>query len=308
MELLSVQIDGRDYSLEVRRANQSAAQSVKLLVPTFLVSDIGFHVARVCIESIKRFTRCEHEIWVIDNNSPEEHYRKLLDIDGINLVRNTGEPVNPRVPLPKKKGLLGLLGKKDAPSQGIDGSYANAIALEIGMRLINPDTLTVMALHSDTLVTKEGWLEYLRSKMNDRVRAVGCFRDNIRINALHISGLLFDFQLYKRLGVSMLPNIRQRLNEGLPEYDVGDAVSYCFEKNGYSLYGCVNTHNDTKVIEWVATGSVYDVPVVRVFNDQREVVFLHLGRGTLKVAGQYNKEGRLLAEEWVDYAEGIIGV
>jgi hypothetical protein len=299
-------IDGKEYPVEVHKATQNVAGSVKILIPTFLMSDAAVHIAMACIESVKTFTQCEHEIWVIDNNSPEEYFSKLLKIGGINVVRNMREPVNPRAPLFRKKGLLGWLGQTQIPSQGVDGSYANAIALEIGMQLINPGTGLVFTMHSDTLVTKLGWLEHLCAKMDDSVRAVGCLCDNIRIHALHVSGLLYDFQLFRKLQVSMLPNIKNRLSQELPEYDVGDAVSYVFKKNGYAVYCCPNTHNSPELLDWMESGSLFDKPIVRSFDDRREVIFLHLGRGTPKSRNQYKKEGQFLADDWIAFTEHFL--
>jgi len=293
-----LKIDGMEYPVCIRKTTANTKDSIKILIPTYLLSDEGLNIAQLCLESIRRNTTSPHEIWVIDNNSPEKYFDKLLDIDGINIVRNNREPLNNRR-LSSFKKALGFIGISNKFTQLTDGSYANAIALEIGIRMINSSTPYVFAMHSDTMAVKPGWLQYLCSKIDDKTRAVGCVSDNIRINALHISGLLFDYQLYKKLGLTMLPNLDQLVSKQLPEYDVGDSVTLFFQKQGYSIYRCSNTHNTPELSSWIEDGSVYDIHVDRSFDDSREVIFLHLGRGTPKSVNDYRKEGRVMADEWI---------
>ncbi len=295
---MQLKIDGVEYPVEIWINTPNIVDSIKILIPTFLLSEEGFDIARLCVASIKRHSIVPYEIWLIDNNSPEKYFLRLHEIAGINIIRNNREPVNHRR-LSSLKKAISLFGGRKNYSQLSDGSYANAIALEIGMQIINSATPYVMAMHSDTLAVKSDWLQYLYSKIDDNVRAVGCVSDNIRINALHISGLLFDFQLFKKLGLTMLPNIDQVLTKDLPEYDVGDSVTFFFQKHGYSIYRCSNTHNIPEISSWIEDESIYDIPVDRSFDDSREVIFLHLGRGTPKSVNDYRKKGRVLADEWI---------
>ncbi|WP_287373934.1 hypothetical protein [Prosthecochloris sp.] len=124
-------------------------------------------------------------------------------------------------------------------------------------------------MHSDILVIQKKWLTYLKSKLSNEVRAVGCFKDNIRINAFHISGLLFDFQLFKSLEVDFSQNIKQRLSKECPEYDVGDLISLRFLQNNYKLSCCKNTHNNQNLLPKASESSIFILNTDRSFDNKK---------------------------------------
>jgi len=64
----------KTYPVEVHKATQNVAGSVKFSFQPSSCRMLLVHIAMACIESVKTFTQCEHEIWVIDNNSPEEYF------------------------------------------------------------------------------------------------------------------------------------------------------------------------------------------------------------------------------------------
>ncbi|UZJ39122.1 hypothetical protein OO185_04100 [Prosthecochloris sp. SCSIO W1102] len=308
-DFITLNIDNHNYSISISQKTANDADSIKILIPVYMLSKQGYEIFRVCIESLKRNTQENHEIWIIDNNSPTKYSKKLSKIKNINIITNKTEPINKRIITKRKKkrtfNINFFLKGKKKKSQLSDGSYANAIALEIGSRIINQKTRYVLAMHSDILVTRKKWLTYLKSKLSNEVRAVGCFKDNIRINALHISGLLFDFQLFKSLEVDFLPNIKQRLSKERPEYDVGDLISLRFLQNNYKLFCCKNTHNNPNLLPKTSESSIFNLNTDRSFDDNDNIIFMHLGRGTPKSINKYKKNNKTTARQWIKFADKI---
>ena len=193
------------------------------------------------------------------------------------------------------------------PSQLNNGAYANAVGLELGCAFINQDTKLVFTMHSDTLVLKKGWLSFLMSKLNEKVRAVACWTDNIRVNALHIGGLLFDYSLFRSFNMDFLPNIDKARFPDRPEYDVGDLITLKLSDNGYNYYSCKNTYNDPSLVEVIPDNHpLKNIHSDRCFDDEGDLFFAHMGRGTSKSSGTYKQEGKTYPREWIVFAEKYI--
>jgi hypothetical protein len=178
------------------------------------------------------------------------------------------------------------------------GSYANAIGLELGTWAIDPDTRLLFVMHNDVLAIRSNWLSYLQSKLSDRVRAAATVQDihNARIGALHVSGLLFDFTLYRKLEMSFMPD--------LPRLDVGDRISASLRAAGYEEFVCHNTYNEPELVEWLGPDDpLRQLHADRAFDDERNVIFAHLGRGTPKSAGHYHKPDKTYPEQWITFAQ-----
>lgn len=298
----NVAIDGKTYQLEILQHTENAQDSIKVLIPAYMMSEEGFHIVRACIESVRKHTPEKHEIWVIDNNSDPKYTAMLQGIEEIALIRNTTEPINPRLKI-KKKGLSTLLPFLHTDSQLKDGSYANAIALEIGCKCINQATNYVMALHSDTIAIRNNWLTHLLGKIEAGAAAAAFFHDKRRIKALHICGILFDYQLFCTYGINFLPNIKQRMSTELPEYDVGDMISLSFREHNHTLYCCKNTRNNPELLNSIPTEIPETIDSDRSFDDNDQVIFMHLGRGTPKSINKYDRPEKLSSNEWVSFAD-----
>ena len=308
-----ISIDGQIYDVEIIQRVQLDNSATRIVIPALIINDTAREVLRVCIESIQKFTLDEVEIWIIDNRSPEIHTRWLTEFnDKLNLVLNYTEPVNP---FRKPRSLISKIRhitkgyKNNTHAQMKDGSYANAIGLEIGRHCINPASSTIFVMHYDTLVTKTGWMRYLKSKLNDKVKAVGILQDRIRVNALHISGLLLDFTLFKSLQMSFLPNMRQERYPDRPEYDVGDQITLQLKANGFEVDVARNTFNNPDLSEHIPLTSPFRevLPCALSLDDDWDVFYMHLGRGTRKSAGVYGERpGKVYPEQWVEFADKVI--
>ncbi len=247
---------------------------------------------RVCVETIERFTPEPHELWIVDNNSPAAFTEAFMDRAHINLVLNRTEPLPPEARRREPSS--------EAPaSQKRWGSYANAIALELGVRLIDPDSRYIVTLHMDVMPCRDGWLSFLLSKLNRRTAAAGARMDRTRhpAGALHVLGMLIDFKRFRDVKLDFFPN--------LPEFDVGDRVTIALRDAGFEVFACRNTLWEPSLLESAPANSPFrDLPVDRAVNDADEPIFLHLGRGVRKSVSEYAKG--LTVEEWVDFGDRVL--
>jgi hypothetical protein len=290
-----VTLGGLTCQIEVIRRREESPDVPRLLTVCYNSSAIGVAVTQVAVRSIFRHTPQPFVLWVVDNASPPEQVEWLRALEGVNVILNHTPPVPP-----SRRGWRARMGLRrvQADEQMKVGSYANAIGLELGARAIDPATLQLFVMHNDVLALRDNWLPYLQSKLAGPVRAAAVLRDTARrrIGALHISGLLFDFTLFHRLGISFFPD--------LPQLDVGDGVTAALREQGYQEFACRNTHTEPDLVAWIpADDPLHHLHADRAFDDERRVIFAHLGRGTPKSLGLYDKPGRTYPEQWVAYAE-----
>jgi glycosyltransferase involved in cell wall biosynthesis len=92
---------------------------------------------RLCLRSIRRFTRYTYEIIVVDNDSQDASVEYLRGLRWIRLI------------------------ERRADSGRAGGGYAHAAALDLGLQ--NCNTEFFVAMHSDTIVHKDNWLTDLIS-------------------------------------------------------------------------------------------------------------------------------------------------
>lgn len=281
-------IENRSYRVETTRRVSLGPEAPRLAVVSRQLNSISRNLVRVCIQSIQYYTPEPHELWVIDNNSPKENVQWLLEWPGINVVLNRTEPRPPKAR---------TSGDENNPEEQLKfDSYSNAIALEIAVRLIDPDSRFFMSLHMDTMACRAGWLTYLKSKIDHRVRAAGVRMDRTRTpeGVLHVLGYIVDFQLFKQLNLDFIPE--------LPDLDVGDRVTRRVREEGYDVFACPNTLWEPELALEMPESSLFrEFHVDRALDDEGNVIFLHLGRGVRKSIGEHRRG--TMADEWVRIAD-----
>lgn len=285
----SLNLDGRRYSLEAYRKVTLPIDAPRIVVVSCLQNPITSELLRVCLSSVRRFTPEPHELWVVDNNSPRESLSWLKEWPNINLVMNRTEPVPPEGRNDPKEGL---------PSgyQAHWGSYANAVALELAVRLIDRASRFFISLHMDALPCRSGWLSYLQSKLSGKVRAVGVRLDRTRTpeGVLHVLGYLVDYQLFRSLDLDFFPE--------LPQFDVGDRVTVRLREAGYEIFACPNTLWEPELAFQIPLSSPFrELQVDRAFDDAGNLIFLHLGRGVRRSLGEHRRG--VAPEEWIRAVE-----
>lgn len=286
---INLLLDGRTYQLQVVKRVSQAKLSPRLVVVAYQPNELAQAVLRICLQAIQRYSTEPYELWVVDNFSPLQYTHWLLDYPDINVVLNRTEPIPP-----KANGFWQRWGR--SRGQRDWGSYANAIALELAIRLIDPETRFLMTLHMDTLPCREGWLSFLKSKVMHGFGAAGVRLDRGRTPAgvLHVLGYLVDFQLFRKLSLDFFPR--------LPQYDVGDKVTVALRNAGHDVFACRNTLWEPHLVEMIPPSSpLRTLNVDRAFDDEGNVIFLHLGRGIRKSIGEQEKG--VTPVDWVAFAE-----
>lgn len=286
-------VDGRSYRLDVLRQVVQPPEAPRLVVVGYQPAPTASAMLRACIRAVQRFTPEPHELWIIDNHSHRQHARWLLEHPGINVVLNYTEPLAPPYRTP-----WGFW-QRGKQRQRLSGSYANALALELAVRLIDPQSHYLMPLHMDTMPCLEGWLSHLQAQIGGTVGAAGVRMDTARLpeGVLHVLGYMVDFQLFRRLKLDFLPD--------LPTYDVGDRVTVDLRRAGYEVVASPNSLWQPDLIDQLPADSpLRQLHVDRSFNQAGEVFFLHLGRGVSKAAGERRKG--TTPQEWLAFAETLL--
>jgi hypothetical protein len=278
---LDVGIDGRTYRTSVMRASRAGPAETALVIASHNAREL----TRVALESIRAYAVGDHEIWVVDNASDDGTVDLLTRQEDVNVILNRTPAWTSRSPLRRWKLRRG------------NASYSNAIALELAARHVRSRYMFVM--HNDVLVCDPNWLPFTLSRIDDQVRGVAMSTDRTRVHAMHASGFLFDFSLFGPLRMSFLPD--------LPAYDVGDGITLALRRAGFATYSCANTFDRPETIERIPPSDPLRAMYCdRAFDDRGHVIFAHLGRGTVKTAGEYTRSGKTYPPEWVRYAETVL--
>jgi len=240
---------------------------IDIIIPSFRSKEL----ASLCIRSFEKYKGDLDLRYIVVENSDDESYKKdIMSLaDNMKWIQNPTNLIN---------------------------SEANACAIEEALPFVR--TENVFICHNDVAACRENWLRFLVDKMKkDDLAAAGYVLDNARINALHISGILVKTEIAK--AVSMYP-----VYEGERQIlDVGDSITqYCREK-GLEYFSCRNTHNDESHVELCEDPYKELDYVDRAFDDDGNIIFLHLGRGTPKTLGSYWKSGRVTSDGWSNFVE-----
>ncbi|MDD3473092.1 MAG: hypothetical protein PHS86_09930 [Syntrophaceae bacterium] len=289
-----LELDGAKYDLEWKQNVVQVNEAPRIVVISHVTNQNALDLLHTCIQGVKRFTSEAHELWIVDNNSPKKWLKSIIEIPWINWVLNRTEPRPPEA-----RNLA--CGSEQSLDQSCFGSYANAIGLEIGASLIDENSKYLMTLHMDTMPVKDGWLTFLKSKLDSETRAAGMRMDHTRTvnGVLHVLGYMVDFQLFRRLDLNFFPK--------LPGYDVGDQVTVRLREAGYKVFACRNTFWDQELINLIPRDSpMRDLNVDRSFDDNDEVIFLHLGRGVRRSSGSHTRGTSV--EEWLEKTNNILSL
>lgn len=90
---------------------------------------------RLCLRSIRKFTKYPYEVIVVDNDSQDESLKYLKSLNWIRLI------------------------ERHAGANEPGGGYAHGAGLDLGLE--NCNTEFFISMHSDTFVRKDNWLKDL---------------------------------------------------------------------------------------------------------------------------------------------------
>jgi len=124
-------------------------------------------LTRLCLRSVRKFTKYPYEVIVVDNNSQDESSEYLKHLSWIQLIewQKIGDL---RLPIDDCKSKIstgrGASHPSDLTAENRKlkiGGYAHAAGLDLG--LANCNTEFFVSLHSDAFIQKENWLTKLIS-------------------------------------------------------------------------------------------------------------------------------------------------
>jgi glycosyltransferase involved in cell wall biosynthesis len=130
-------------------------------------------LTRLCLRSIRKFTKYPYEVMVIDNDSQDESLQYLKSLNWIRLIVRKEQ-------------------------NGVSGGFAHAAALQFGLE--NCNTEFFISMHSDTFVQKENWLAELIShfKNDEAIACVGTGKIELTPKWRELLKRGTDFRTFKR--------------------------------------------------------------------------------------------------------------
>jgi len=128
---------------------------------------------RLCLRSIRKFTKYPYEIVVVDNDSADESLEYLRSLNWIRLIERKSIP-------------------------GETGGYAHAAGLDAGLE--NCNTEFFLSLHSDVFIKQQGWLPYFIEHFSKSERTACVGTGKIELIPLWRQWLkaATDFRTFKR--------------------------------------------------------------------------------------------------------------
>lgn len=132
-------------------------------------------LTRLCLRSIRKYTRQPYEVIVVDNDSQDASTEYLRSLKWIRLIE-----------------------RKDKTNDS-SGGYAHAAALD--MALEQTQTEFFVAMHSDTFVRRENWLGDLLAMFGQdtQMACVGAGKVELTPDWLVWLKKLTDFKTFKRI-------------------------------------------------------------------------------------------------------------
>jgi hypothetical protein len=306
-------LDGNTYCVSVSRADDfgiEAARRIDIIVPVFAHNETALQLAMVCLESLRKFSSGKERIWAVDNNSPLRYGLQLFEIPGINIIRNQTEPRSSRTTQLQQvwRRVTGVIKNsgRHRHTQMWDGSYANAIAIEIALKVIGRSARKIVTLHSDTVAAQPSWINEFNRHLEGNVKAVGYRKDPGRVRALHVAGLLVDWPTVRSAKGNFFPSLKDEA-QGEMEYDTGDHITVALKRSGFETTVLNNTYNDPMLANSITKDDPFrQLNVDRVLDTRGKVVFAHLGRGTsMASGGKLNSKG-VTPLEWVQFIRANI--
>lgn len=148
------------------------AEIIKGKATICIVNYKTLDLTRLCLRSIRKFTRYPYEVLVVDNDSQDDSLSYLKSLNWIRLVERK-------------------------PEKSETGGYAHSCALDLG--LANCNTEFFISMHSDVIILKEGWLTDLIGYFkDDRTACVGTGKIELEPRWRAVLKNMTDLRTFKR--------------------------------------------------------------------------------------------------------------
>jgi len=290
-----INLDNRTYEVDIYSNDHETSNenTINFVIPIYSSNEVQAKISELCIKSIIKFTKQNYKFWLVDNGSPNELWKWALKYEKTTLIRNNTK-IKPRfINRKKARGTYFRRAKNGF-------SYENAIALELGVALIDNNSKYLMTLQNDTCATSQDWLDESLLKISQGFSIAAFRKENSKTKELvaHSLGSLINFDHFKKIKPSFFPN--------LPHYDCGDEVTLKMYSNNKKVHFVRNTYNDSSLIEKVPKKYRF-LNVDRAVNKNNDVIFMHLGRGSLREDLHYvGWNNWTSAEDWINFIESEI--
>ena len=269
--------------------------NIALVIASYQPNKKASDLLRIALKSIIINTVIDHSIWVIDVASPRHDFIvKPEEFEKVNFVYLGHFPIKFSKSL-LKRIIKSLIKLKFNKSLLRNGSYINSWSLNYAKTLfesINYLPKYLMTLQMDVMVTKKGWLKNdMLSKFKKGTIAVGvrgqlCYDKTIAI--LHSLGCIWDYHLFLENNLDF--------NDLLPKYDVSEYAIVKAKNLGFSIIPLINSF--TNKIEFKYDDPFDKYTYDRTFNDNKEIIFIHLGRGIKNSEDKIFDKNFIGLKEW----------
>ena len=89
-----LKIDNTHFQVEIIQKTPNSVDSVKIIMPIFLMTDASINLAKIAVESLLKIkSEKNYEIWLIDNCSPKKNLEWFLNHNKVNLICNSTIPI-----------------------------------------------------------------------------------------------------------------------------------------------------------------------------------------------------------------------
>jgi len=250
-----------------------------MLINEFTVLTQSYHqpeLVEILIRSFEKYKPIDFKVkYIVIEGSNDTSYKERI----LNLANNIQWYNNSSA-------------DRNNPIMG--ASTANGENLEFGKKYIDTDFAFVC--HNDVAVLSSNFYKVFQeySKKYDLISAC---KDNGRINACHISGLFIKNEILQNVNCMPL----------LPRLDVGDTLTlFCIENN-INYISLPNTHNNPEIIKDINNWRQLDVDCgIDMCIVDKEIIFMHLGRGTPKRLNAYTKSGKISYNGWQEIHKNLL--
>jgi molybdopterin-guanine dinucleotide biosynthesis protein A len=239
-------------------------KNIDIIIPSFFAKDL----VSLAIRSFEKYRNDFNFKYIVvensSNNSLKEHILSLSsDVIWVhNPVPSFLDTRNPTV-----------------------RSEANASGLESGLKHVTTDY--VFMCHCDVVACHDSWMSFLVSKIKEGYNMAAVREHD---ECAHVVGLLVETKIAR--SVSLYPK--------LGVLDVGDSLTHYCNDNNLKYYICRNTNNHPSLTEEIKKDKYKKmIGIDRTFNDNGDVIYLHLGRGTDKQFNNYHKPNKIYFDDWV---------
>ena len=254
---------------------------------------------RNAIESILKNRTSDISLWIVDIGSPDHidivkpsEYPDVIFIYKKKEIRSYGFKLGIKSRL-KEIFKLQLIPKRK-------GSYANGYMLDYivnHFKKINYKPKYFITSHQDIFVVSKDLFSNLKKFLTNDTFAAGVLKQknlSKEFEILHAVCCMWKYEYVINSKFGFKPR--------MPRYDAGERIVKEYLDKGLKIKNLQNSYNDFSVKDkinkkYIELGDGVDIAI----DENSEVLFLHLGRGTIKSEGKYENNKKTNVQQWIHW-------